>query len=178
LFFFLVPCQTGNTVGAHDDYWKHATQTFQTQHVSSAESDFQKALDVNSSYPSVQGQQQNASLHVPNSQYIGRPQVQQTYQQPSQPPPPADVHRVNKLQILTNPRIAPNLAFGLAKSSKDTSASSVMAKPAYVSISVPKPNERVLSSNASDSGLKVTISCSLSPVFTKASSSVWALTFC
>lgn len=145
--------QTGNAVGAHDDYWKHATQTFQTQHVSSVQSDFQKALDVNSSCPSVQGQQQNASWHVPNSQYTGAPQVQQTYQ-PSQPPNPVDVQRVNKLQIPTNPRIAPNLAFGLAKSGKDTSTSSVMAKPAYVSVSVPKPNEKVLSGDDSDSSLK------------------------
>jgi len=166
--FFFVPCQTGNAVGAHDDYWKHATQTFQTQHVSSVQSDFQKALDVNSSCPSLQGQQQNASWHVPNSQYTGAPQVQQTYQ-PSQPPNPVDVQRVNKLQIPTNPRIAPNLAFGLAKSSKDTSTSSVMAKPAYVSVSVPKPNEKVLSGDASDSSLKVTVLHSLSPIFIKAS---------
>lgn len=84
-------------------------------------------------------------------------QVPQTYQSPSQTAPSIDSRRVSKLQIPTNPRIASNLTLGLTKTDKDSSKFSAPAKPAYVSVSLPKPNENVQASSGADSILKVRI---------------------
>ncbi|CAO2826183.1 unnamed protein product [Amaranthus hypochondriacus] len=143
--------QTSSTVGAYDDYWKHAAQTFQHQHASTSQSNFQKPLDTNLSYPSVHDHQQTLVPQAPNSQYT---EVQQTPPQPLQPLTPVDTLRVSKFQIPTNPRIASNLSSDLPKTIKETLASSATANPAYVGVSVPKPNTKVLSSNSSDSNLK------------------------
>lgn len=151
LISFFLSCQTSSTVGAYDDYWKHATQTFQYQHVPSPQSTFQKPLDVNPSHPSVQDQQQNLVPHLPNSQYT---EVQQTYPQHLQSLTSAETLRVSNLQIPANPRIASNLALTMPKTIKDTATSSVTVKPAYVSVSLPSSN-KVLPSSASDSNLKV-----------------------
>jgi hypothetical protein len=59
------------------------------------------------------------------------------------------------MQIPTNPRIASNLALGLSKTDKDGPTNSAAAKPAYISVSMPKPNDKVLSIDATNSMLKV-----------------------
>ncbi|KNA25782.1 hypothetical protein SOVF_003800 isoform A [Spinacia oleracea] len=145
--------QTSSTAGTYNDYWKHAAQAYQNQHASNLQSNFQKPLDVSHSHPSVQDQQQTLATQpqLPNSLYT---EVQQTYPQPLQPHTPADTLRVSNLQIPTNPRIASNLALAMPKTIKDTVTSGVTAKPAYVSVSLPKPTNKVLSSSASDSNPK------------------------
>ncbi|KAL2896411.1 SAC3 family protein A [Bienertia sinuspersici] len=161
--------QTSSAVGAYDDYWKHAAQTFQNQHAPTLQSNFQKPQDVNPSHshPNFQDQQQTLVPQLPHLQYnevqqtqapqlphLQYAEVQQTYPQPLQSPTPTDTHRVSKLQIPTNPRIASNLALTMPKTIKDAATSSVTAKPAYVSVSLSNPNSKVLSSSASDSNLK------------------------
>ena len=59
------------------------------------------------------------------------------------------------MQIPTNPRIASNLALGLSKTDKDGSMTNAAAKPAYISVSMPKPNNEVLSNDTTISMLKV-----------------------
>ncbi|GAB4836517.1 hypothetical protein Ancab_001429 [Ancistrocladus abbreviatus] len=141
--------QTAAMVGVHDGYWKHGSQSYQSHQVNSAQANFQKSPDTKPSYPTIREPQEN-SLSQGSSSH----QVSHNYQPPLQPPPPADVRRVGKLQIPTNPRIASNLALGLPKTNKDSSATTTAAKPAYVSVSFPKSNEKVLSTDASDSVLK------------------------
>ncbi|CAN6565691.1 unnamed protein product [Malus baccata var. baccata] len=80
--------------------------------------------------------------------------VSHTYQSPSQPAPPVGTQRVNKLQIPTNPRITSNPTFGLPKSDNDSYTTTAAAKPAYISVSLPKPVEKVTSSATADSLLK------------------------
>ncbi|XP_021722302.1 SAC3 family protein A-like isoform X1 [Chenopodium quinoa] len=145
--------QTSSPVGAYNEYWKHATQAYQNQSASSSQSNFQKPLDVNSSHPSAQDQRHTLAPQpqLPNSLYT---EVQQTHPQPLQPLTPADTLRVSNLQIPSNPRIASNLALSMPKTFKDTATSSVTAKPAYVSVSLPKPANKALSGSASDSNLK------------------------
>ncbi|OAY83563.1 hypothetical protein ACMD2_00276 [Ananas comosus] len=46
-----------------------------------------------------------------------------------------DTHRVSKMQIPTNPRIASGLALGVAKSDKENSTVNAAPKPAYVGVS-------------------------------------------
>ncbi|GAV77256.1 SAC3_GANP domain-containing protein [Cephalotus follicularis] len=134
--------QTGAAVcGAHDSYWKHGSSSFQDHHGSPMQPQFQKPVDSKSFYDTFQDQQKTASSQGSNSQYHASNQVTPSYQEPSQTFPSADTRRVSKLQIPTNPRIASNLTLGLPKTDKDSSTTSVAAKPAYISVSVPKPND-------------------------------------
>ncbi|XP_050119821.1 SAC3 family protein A-like isoform X1 [Malus sylvestris] len=77
-----------------------------------------------------------------------------TYQSPSKPAPPIGTQRDNKLQIPTNPRITSNPTFGLPKTDKDSCTTTAAAKPAYISVSLPKPVDKVTSSATADSLLK------------------------
>lgn len=121
---------------------------------------FQNSIDSKASYDSFQEQQKTAP-QGPNSQYPAAYQVAQSYQSPLQTLPSLDTRRVSKLQIPTNPRIASNLALGLSKTDKDGSTTSAAAKPAYISVSMPKPNDKVLTNDAADSILKVRLVCLL-----------------
>lgn len=151
--------------------------TAQIHSTSPVQPHFQKPLEQKSSYDSFQDQQniagpQGPSLQYPASHQVPQlsqlsqvphvsqvpqvpqlTQVPQTYQSPSQTAPSLDTRRVNKLQIPTNPRIASNLTFGITKTEKDSSTISAAARPAYISVSLPKPNEN--SSTGADSILKV-----------------------
>ncbi|XP_015877075.3 SAC3 family protein A isoform X2 [Ziziphus jujuba] len=173
------PVQSGSVVsGAYDGYWKHGAPTAQIHNTSPAQPHFQKPLEQKSSYDSFQDQQKTACPQGPSLQYPASHQVShlsqspqvphlsqlpqvpqlnpvpQTYQSPVQTAPSLDTRRVNKLQIPTNPRIASNLTFGITKTDKDSSTISAAAKPAYVSVSLPKPNEKTPSSTGADSMLK------------------------
>ncbi|KAJ6720348.1 LEUKOCYTE RECEPTOR CLUSTER MEMBER 8 [Salix viminalis] len=80
--------------------------------------------------------------------------VTQSYQSPLPNAPSLDTRRVNMMQIPTNPRIASNLALGLSKTDKDGSTTDAAVKPAYISVSMPKPNNKVLSNDTTISMLK------------------------
>ncbi|GMH13338.1 hypothetical protein Nepgr_015179 [Nepenthes gracilis] len=148
--------QTAMAIGAHDGYWKHGsgTQGFQNHHVIISQPNFQNSSETQPSYPAVQEPQHSALIQGPTSQYSDTHQVPHTCQQLLQPPVSTDTRRVSKLQIPTNPRIASNLALGLLKNDKDSSATTAAAKPAYISVPFPKPNDKLLSGDASDSVLK------------------------
>ncbi|XP_059628206.1 SAC3 family protein A isoform X2 [Cornus florida] len=144
--------------GVHDSYWKHVAPALTNHNISPQQPQFQNPLDSNPTYGSFQDQQKTACPQGPNMQYPATQQVPQSYQ-PSlqtvpQTVPPLDLHRVSKLQIPTNPRIASNLPLSLPKTDKDSSTTSATAKPAYISVSMPKPIDKVSSHDAADSLLK------------------------
>ncbi|KAJ8765863.1 hypothetical protein K2173_020379 [Erythroxylum novogranatense] len=146
--------QPGVTIsGAHDGYWKQGAPSCQNYHASPMQSHFQKSFDLKNSYDNFQEQQKNAPQGL-NSQYPVAHQVPPTYQSPLQNIPPLDSRRASKLQIPTNPRIASNLALVIPKTDKDGSTAGVVAKPAYISVAVPNPNDKVLSNDSADSILK------------------------
>ena len=116
---------------------------------------FQYSLDSKASYDNFQDQQQHNAPQGPNSQFPAAHQVTQSYQSPLPNAPSLDTRRVNMMQIPTNPRIASNLALGLSKTDKDGSTTDAAAKPAYISVSMPKPNNKVLSNDTTISMLKV-----------------------
>ncbi|XVF75446.1 hypothetical protein PTKIN_Ptkin13bG0189600 [Pterospermum kingtungense] len=147
--------QSGATVtGAYDSYWKHGAPSFQNQYPSPVQLHFQKPLDSKSSYDNLQEQQKTACPQVPNLQYHVAQQTPQNHQPPLQTVQSFDTRRASKLQIQTNPRIASNLPMGLPKLDKDVPNNSAVVKPAYISVSLPKPSEKVLSNDAADSVLK------------------------
>ncbi|RVW49348.1 SAC3 family protein A [Vitis vinifera] len=117
----------------HDGYWKHGAPSFQNHH----------------------DQQKTACPQGSNLQYPTAHKVSHSYQSPLQTIASLDTRRVNKLQIPTKPRIASNLALGLPKIDKDSSATGGAAKPAYIGVSVPKPSDKVLSHDGADAILKV-----------------------
>ncbi|XP_044509231.1 SAC3 family protein A-like isoform X2 [Mangifera indica] len=140
--------------GSHDSYWKHGAPIIQNHHISHLQPQFQKPMDSKTPYDNFQEQQKVACPQGPNSSC---PTAQQTLQSLQSPPiqtPFLDNQRASKLQIPTNPRIASNLAIGLQKTNKDSTIAPTAAKPAYVCISMPKPNEKVLSHDTADSILK------------------------
>ncbi|XP_050385646.1 SAC3 family protein A isoform X2 [Argentina anserina] len=153
--------QSGAVVGgAHDAYWNHVAPTLQsqTQHISPMQAQFQKPLDKKNSYESFQDQQKTATSQASSIQYPPAsqqlPYGSHSYQTPSQAVPSIDPQRVNKLQIPMNPRINSSMTVGLRKTDKDIITTSPAAKPAYISVSLPKPVDKVPSSGSSDSLLK------------------------
>ncbi|VFQ62895.1 unnamed protein product [Cuscuta campestris] len=151
----LQPATTSDN--AHDSYWKH------WEHSSSVQDHVQPPPVPVPTYESFHNQQTFTSAQGPSVQYHNshqlnhsNPNHQSTLQTIQQTVPPEDTHRVSKMQIPTNPRIASNLAFSLPKIDKDSSTTTAAAKPAYVSVSLPKQNENV-SSQTTDSILKPTV---------------------
>ncbi|XP_021910240.1 SAC3 family protein A isoform X2 [Carica papaya] len=101
---------------------------------------------TSSQMPSSQEQQQAALPQGPNSHSSVVHQVSQNYQQPVQTVSSLDTRRASKLQIPTNPRIASHLPVGLPKSEKDSTPPVATAKPAYISVSLPKPTDHTADS--------------------------------
>lgn len=139
-----------------ESYWKQGNQGYQNYHVTPMQPGFQKPVDISPVSGSFQNQQRPEAPQRPNVQYTASHQVAQTYQLPGPPSQmapqtavPFDSNRViNKVQIPTNPRISPNLP-------KNNNASTIGAtKPAYVSVSLPKPNENASSHVSADSSDK------------------------
>ncbi|XP_042511415.1 SAC3 family protein A-like isoform X2 [Macadamia integrifolia] len=147
--------QAGAVAGdAHNFYWKNGTSGIQN-HVNPIPSYFQKPLNPNPlPYDSSQDQQKTVCPQDSNLQYAASNQVPQNYQPPLQNFPTLDTHRVSKLQIPTNPRIASNLGLNLPKTDKDSSTTNAVAKPAYISVSMLTSDNSVPSDDASDSMLK------------------------
>ncbi|XP_054787830.1 SAC3 family protein A isoform X3 [Prosopis cineraria] len=139
------------TYGAHDGYWKHGAQSSQIHHNNTIQPNYQTPLDLKSSYDKFQDPQKTASSQGTDLQF---PSPQQVSSTPIQAAPSMDTRRVSKLQIPTNPRIASNLTLGLPKAEKDSSMNSAAPKPAYISVSLPKPMEKVTSNDAVNSILK------------------------
>ncbi|KAI9389462.1 hypothetical protein POPTR_008G047700v4 [Populus trichocarpa] len=145
--------QTGATISSTHDGWKQGTPSFQNHHASPTQPHFQISHESKASYDNIQEQQQTAP-QAPNSQFPAAHQATQSYQSTLQNALSLDTRRVSRMQIPTNPRIASNLALGLSKTDKDGPTNSAAAKPAYISVSMPKPNDKVLSNDATNSMLK------------------------
>ncbi|KAJ6900508.1 hypothetical protein NC652_026574 [Populus alba x Populus x berolinensis] len=144
--------QTSATISSAHDGWKQGAPSFQIHHASPTQPHFQYSLDSKASYDNFQEQQQTAH-QGPNSQFPAAHQVTQSYQSPLPNAPSLDTR--NMMQIPTNPRIASNLALGLSKTDKDGSMTNAAAKPAYISVSMPNPNNKVLSNDTTISMLKI-----------------------
>ncbi|KAI9128238.1 hypothetical protein K1719_001231 [Acacia pycnantha] len=140
------------TYAAHDGYWKHGAQSSQIPHNNTIQPNYQTPLDLKSSYDKFQDQQKTVSSQGTDLQFPSPQQVPLTHIQVA---PSMDTRRVSKLQIPTNPRIAPNLTLGLPKVEKDSSLNSAAPKPAYISVSLPKQPDHVLSNDAVNSILKI-----------------------
>ncbi|XP_077232929.1 SAC3/GANP/Nin1/mts3/eIF-3 p25 family isoform X2 [Tasmannia lanceolata] len=163
-------------VDDHNGCWNHVASGFQNKHPSY----FQKPSDSNPPQrESFEDQQKNICPQGSNLQCPSTHQVPQNYQsqgsnllypsnyqvpQNFQPPlhtvppfqtgPTLDTRQVSKLQIPTNPRIAPGLSLGMPKTEKDSPATNAASKPAYISVSVPKSNDKLSSHDAADAMLK------------------------
>ncbi|KAL3521005.1 hypothetical protein ACH5RR_019154 [Cinchona calisaya] len=146
--------QPGTANGSvHDGYWMPGPAAVQNQNLNPMQQHVQTPLGTSSTRESFQNQQQSSGPQGHNSTYTASHQVPQSYpsslQTVSQTAPQLDSRRVsNKLQIPTNPRIASNLGLGLSKVDKDISGSNAASKPAYISVSLTKPNEKVPSEDA------------------------------
>ncbi|KAG9145352.1 hypothetical protein Leryth_008270 [Lithospermum erythrorhizon] len=151
----LTPQPVSASGDAYNAYWKHGAQAYQTQY-----SNFtQTSIDAKTSYQNSQYQQNSTSTQVLDAPYPALHQPPQSYQLPSQPAsqhiPQLDVYRGSKLQIPTNPRIASNLALSLPKTNKESPATASVSKPAYISVALPKSNNKASPHDASDSALKI-----------------------
>ncbi|KAL9249757.1 SAC3 family protein A-like protein [Drosera capensis] len=151
----LPTCQTTPVVGSHGGYLKQVDQSFPNYYANAAQPTLQQPLDTKPLYPNAPEPQKSPLPQGLSSPYAAIHQRPQTYQPPLQPPP-FDTQRVSKLQIPTNPRIASNLAIGLTKTDKDSSATPAAIKPAYVSVSFLKPKDERLLGGSSNPVLKPT----------------------
>ncbi|OMO69467.1 SAC3/GANP/Nin1/mts3/eIF-3 p25 [Corchorus capsularis] len=138
----------------HPPQNQHPTPSFQNQHPTPVQPHNQKPLESQPSYDNFQEQQKAPCPQDLNLQYPAVQQAPPSYQPPLQAVQSLDTRRVSKVQIQTNPRIASNLPLGLLKVEKDGSNISAVTKPAYISVSLPKPSEKALPNDAADSALK------------------------
>ncbi|WOK95527.1 SAC3 family protein A isoform X1 [Canna indica] len=83
----------------------------------------------------------------PNLQHSTSNQVSEIFQPQQQTVPLTEARQVSKMQIPTNPRIAPNVGVNVLKSQKESSTVSAATRPAYISVGNDK------SSSVDDSGL-------------------------
>ncbi|KAL5986080.1 hypothetical protein ACLOJK_028070 [Asimina triloba] len=134
--------------GSQSDYWKVGVPPgFQTNHQNQMPSYYQQPVDSNQ--PQYANQQMTMHPQPPNSQFNAH-QLPQKFHSPLQTVSTLDTRRVSKLQIPTNPRIASNLNLAMPKTDKDSATTDPASKPAYVSVSMPKPSNKVLSHDAAD----------------------------
>ncbi|XP_059317628.1 SAC3 family protein A isoform X2 [Lycium ferocissimum] len=141
----------------HDSYWKQWAPSFQNQQPDPAQSYGQKPLDITPSHGNLSTQQSSSCPQGPNTQYQASYQMPYSYQSSlptvQQTVTSADTSSASKLQIPTNPRITSTMTMGLPKLDMQSSTTNAAAKPAYVSVSLPKTIEKV-SSHAGDNALK------------------------
>lgn len=146
--------------GDHGGYWTQGAQSSQIHQTNPIQPNYQSPLDLQSSYDKFQDQQktvstQGTNLYLPPPPPF--PPPQQVNLMPIQSATSLDTKRVSKLQIPTNPRIASNFTIGQPKTEKDSSTTSETLKPAYISVSLPKPTEKASSDDAANSILKVRV---------------------
>ncbi|KAK4406155.1 SAC3 family protein A [Sesamum angolense] len=149
LFKFTAKVPVAVSGSAPDGYWKHGASALQNDLPNSVEQLAQKPPDVTPAHESFQNQQTSTFSQGSTALYSASYQVSQipqsSFQTGLQASEPLDSRRASKLQIPTNPRIASNLPSSISKPDKDSSMSSTGAKPAYVSVIMQKPNEKVAS---------------------------------
>lgn len=116
--------------------------TFQNHHINQMPSYFQKPTDSTFPHENREDQQKLLFSQSPRLSLSSINQVPENSQSPSQGVPVSEARRVSKWQIPTNPRIASNLALGMPKTDKESSTTNATLKPAYISVSAPKPNNK------------------------------------
>ncbi|XP_073146315.1 SAC3 family protein A [Henckelia pumila] len=140
-----------------ESYRKHGDLFIQNDPRNSLQLQVPNTSGIVPMYESSQNKQNPAFSQDATGQYVPY-QVSQSHhassQPVSQPLEPLDARRVNKMQIPNNPRIASNVPSSVPKSDKDNSAIGSAAKPAYIGVSLQKPNEKVLAHDTADSMLK------------------------
>ncbi|KAJ1286116.1 hypothetical protein BS78_03G328200 [Paspalum vaginatum] len=115
--------------------------TFQKQYVSSAYQ--QRSANHNQLLLSNQVDQQKAlNLHGSSSNVSSVSHVSENSQTSWQDSVTSNVHRVNKIQTPTNPRIAPDFPIGIPKADKLNLEPDSSLKPAYVCVSMTKSDEK------------------------------------
>ncbi|XP_047954158.1 SAC3 family protein A [Salvia hispanica] len=141
-----------------DGYWKHGTPAFQNDPSNILQPHAQKPPEVISAYENFQNQQNSTYAQVSTSLYAAPYQVSQghhaSFQTLPPPPEPLDSRKTGKMQIPTNPRIAPNLSTSVSKPNKDNLTTNTFVKPAYISVAMQQPNEKVVSQEEADPTLK------------------------
>ncbi|KAI4384451.1 hypothetical protein MLD38_002607 [Melastoma candidum] len=141
------PPQPSGTVGiGYDAYWKQTTSGYLNHHTPSGQSNYLQPSGAKAAYSNYPEEQKSA-YNQSNMQY---PQVPQSHQLSGQINTSATIQSVSRVQIPTNPRIVSNLALGLTKTEK----AAPEGKPAYMSVSFPKTNEKTLMGDATNSTLK------------------------
>ncbi|KAI4382857.1 hypothetical protein MLD38_008765 [Melastoma candidum] len=140
------PQPSGTVVVGYDAYWKHTASGYHNHHTPSGQSNYLQSSDAKAAYSNYPEEQKSA-YNQSNLQY---PQVPQSHQMSEQINTSATIQSVSRVQIPTNPRIVSNLALGLTKTEK----AAPEAKPAYISVSYPKTNEKTSVGDATNSTLK------------------------
>lgn len=126
--------------------WKAGEHLFQKQRDNQTKSYCQTALDSNHS----DDQQKAFHSQSSNLQFPLTNQVSQNFQTSSQTTTAPDTCQTSNMQIQTNPRIAPNLIFGVQKVDKETISTRETLKPAYITVAPPKLQNNVATQNSSD----------------------------
>lgn len=142
-----------------DGYWKHGTPAIQNDPSNILQPHAQKPPEVISAYENFQNQQNSTYAQASTSLYAAPYHVSQSHHTSFQtlppPPEPLDSRKTGKMQIPTNPRIAPNLSTIVSKPNKDNITTTTSVKPAYISVAMQQPNDRVVSQEEADPTLKV-----------------------
>ncbi|XP_038980936.1 SAC3 family protein A isoform X2 [Phoenix dactylifera] len=136
--------------------------TFQNHHINQMPLYFQKPTDSTPlPHENHEDQQKLLYSQSPRLPLSSTNHVPENSQSPFQAIPVSETRRVSKLQIPTNPRIASNLAVGMPKIDKESSTTNAALKPAYISVSVPKPNIKSSSQDDAEAIIKGTFPPSL-----------------
>ncbi|XP_065046427.1 SAC3 family protein A-like isoform X1 [Musa acuminata AAA Group] len=130
--------------------WEAVAPGMQTHHINQS-SYFQQPLN-STPLPNEKHANEQKVLYslAPNLQHAASNQVPENFQPPLQTVPLTETRQVSKMQIPTNPRIAPNVGVSMLKTQKESCIVSAATKPAYISVSVPKPSNQ--SSSEDDAG--------------------------
>ena len=135
-----------------------AASASQSHQVTQMPLHFQKPTDL-SPVPPEKCEDQQTTMHTqgPVLQTPSTNQVFENFHAPTNTAMLDNARWVSKMQIPTNPRIASSLAFGMPKADKESSTANAAVKPAYVSVQVPKPNNKLPSQDDADAIMKVII---------------------
>ncbi|KAL3838110.1 hypothetical protein ACJIZ3_022701 [Penstemon smallii] len=156
MVFYCQPVTVNGSIP--EGYWKHGSSVLQNDLPNTVQPHIQKTPDVIPMYANFQNQHNSTFSQGSMEMYPASYQVSQSHQSSSQtvpqPPEHFDSRKACKLQIPTNPRIASILPLGSQKSDKESSMTSAVVKPAYISVGVPTPNAKVASHDEADSMLK------------------------
>lgn len=101
-------------------------------------------------------QQKVLPLHGSSSNVSSVNHVSENPETPWQDSLSSNVHMLNKIQISTNPRIAPDFPIGTPQVDKQKLEADSSLKPAYVCVSMPK-NDVTVSQNGSEAVMQVTV---------------------